>query len=351
MKKFLACAMSVALLGGAMFAFSACDKESELENGSWLPSLEVYTPDGAPALSLVNAIAKDGAKEKNTFDFNIVDANTITSYVAGASPKADIAVLPVNAAAKVLGTATTYQLLGTVTNGNLYFLTTGENPELNLTDGLLETNLIGKKIGVVQLTNVPGLTLQAVLTDRGIDYQIVQNTEASVESNKVNLIPFAPEDVTPAGGCDYYLCPEPAASAKIKGTASSANPFKMAGSLQTLYGGEGGYPQAAVVVKKSVIAERKDDLLTFIGYLNDAKTYLETAEISEILGHLDANREEGLSPSFSEKNLTREVIARCSVGFTSGSLCQSKVEEFLEKLLVVNSESTVMPSEEFYYLG
>lgn len=351
MKKILACALSAALLGGAMFAFSACNTESDLENGSWLPALEVYAPDGAPALALVNAIAKDGGKEKNSFDFNIVDANTITSYVAGANPKADIAVLPVNAAAKVLGTATTYQLLGTVTNGNLYFLTTGENPELNLTDGLLESNLVGKKIGVVQLTNVPGLTLQAVLNDRGIDYQIVQSTEASVESNKVNLIPFAAEDVTPAGGCDYYLCPEPAASAKIKGTASSGNPFKMAGDLQELYGGKDGYPQAAVVVKKSVIAERKADLVTFIGYLNDAKTYLETAEISQILGLLDGKREDGLSPSFSDKNLTPEVIARCSVKFSSGEPCKQKVEAFLEKLIVVNSESTVMPSEEFYYLG
>ena len=130
MKKILACAMSVALLGGAMVAFSACTTESDLKDGTWLPSLEVYAPDGAPALSLVNAIAKDGANEKNTFDFHVVDANTITSYVAGASPKADVAVLPVNAAAKVLGQATTYQLLGTVTNGNLYFLTTGENPRM-----------------------------------------------------------------------------------------------------------------------------------------------------------------------------------------------------------------------------
>ena len=126
--------------------------------------------------------------------------------------------------------------------------------------------------------------------------------------------------------------------------------LSFAGDLQALYG-EGGYPQAAVVVKKSVIAERKDDLLTFIGYLNDAKTYLETAEISEILGHLDANREEGLTPSFSDKNLTREVVARCSVRFSSGELCKTKVEEFLEKLIMVNSESTAIPSEEFYYLG
>ena len=69
------------------------------------------------------------------------------------------------------------------------------------------------------------------------------------------------------------------------------------------------------------------------------------------MGLLDGKRADGLSPSFDEKNLTREVITRCSVGFTSGELCKVKVEEFLEKLIMVNSESTVIPSEEFYFLG
>ena len=172
----------------------------------------VYAPDGAPALSLANAIQ---ASTGNTFEYHIVAANAITAQVTGANPAADFCVLPVNAAAKLLGTGTTYQMLGTVTNGNMYFLGAGE--QATLTKENLATALKGKTIGVVQLANVPGLTLRCVLEDNDIPYEILGNDTEASDSNKVYLkaIQDAATGVTPAGGCDYYLCPEPAASAKV----------------------------------------------------------------------------------------------------------------------------------------
>ena len=170
----------------------------------------VYAPDGAPALAIANAIHEGG-----NFDYHIVAANTITAQVMGESPKADFCVLPVNAAALKLGTGTTYQMLGTVTNGNLYFLGAGEQTVLNAEN--LATALKGKTIGVVQLANVPGLTLRCVLEANNIPYEILGNDTNASDKNKVYLkaIRDAAADVTPAGGCDYYLCPEPAASAKL----------------------------------------------------------------------------------------------------------------------------------------
>ncbi len=343
MKKLVSVMLGAALFGAAVVGMSACGATEDPND------LKVYAPDGAPALALVNAIAQEEAKEEDAFDFEIVDANTIATYVTGNAPKADICVLPANAAAKMLGTGTVYQMLGTVTNGNLYFLTTGDNQALTAEN--LKTALVGKKVGVVQLTNVPGLTLQAVLKDYGVDYTIVQSTEAEVEEGKTNLIAFTPDNVTPAGKCDYYLCPEPAVSAKIKGTASSGNPFKMAGDLQALYGDEDGYPQAVVVAKKSVIESRQKDVETFMGYLKDSKTYLENTEIATILELLDDEREDGLAPSFNAKNLTKEVVARCSVRFTASKDCMDKVKTFLEKLIAVNAESTKIPDDGFFYRG
>ena len=84
-------------------------------------------------------------------------------------------------------------------------------------------------------------------------------TTAEKATDKVNLIAFDPTNVTPAGGCDYYLCPEPAASTKIKGTASAQKHFRMAGDLQALYGGEEGYPQAVLVAKKSILEGDETD--------------------------------------------------------------------------------------------
>ena len=172
----------------------------------------VYAPDGAPALSLANAIQ---ASTGNTFEYHIVAANTITAQVTGATPAADFCVLPVNAAAKLLGSGTVYQMLGTVTNGNMYFL--GAGKQASLTTKNLASALKGKTIGVVQLANVPGLTLRCVLEANNIPYDILGNDTQASDSSKVHLkaINDAATGVTPAGGCDYYLCPEPAASAKV----------------------------------------------------------------------------------------------------------------------------------------
>ena len=172
----------------------------------------VYAPDGAPALALANAIQ---ASTGNTFAYHIVAANTITAQVTGENPAADFCILPVNAAAKLLGGKGTYQMLGTVTNGNMYFLGAGE--QTALTSENLATALKGKTIGVVQLANVPGLTLRCVLEANNIPYEILGNDTQATDSDKVYLkaIQDATTGVTPAGGCDYYLCPEPAASAKV----------------------------------------------------------------------------------------------------------------------------------------
>ena len=341
MKKLFAGILATALLAGAMAGVTACDGNGE--------SLEVYSPDGAPALSLCYAIAEEDKKKDELFDFDIVNAETITTYVTGVEPEADICVLPVNAAAKVLGTGSVYQMLGTVTNGNLYFLTTGENPELTAEN--LKTALVGKKVGVVQLQNVPGLTLQVVLGGYEVPYQTIDSAQAEADATKVNLVAFTPENVTPAGGCDYYLCPEPAASAKIKGTATAQKPFKMAGNLQALYGEEGGYPQAAVVAKKSAIENRLNDIKTFLGYLEQSENFLKNASVDEILRLLAEEREDGLAPSFNANNLTKEVVSRCSVRFTASKTCKDKVVSFLQKLIAVNANSTEEPTDEFFYMG
>ncbi len=309
--------------------------------------LSVYAPDGAPALALAKAIRTEEMRQDDLFDFDIVDSSRITGYVTGERPRADLCILPVNQAAKTLGDGTQYTLMGTVTNGNLYFLSTDG---VSLTRENMKETLAGKKVGVVQLKNVPGLTLQVVLKDLGIDYRIAQSATEETEEGKVSLIPFDPTDITPAGGCDYYLCPEPAASAKIKGTAESPKPFQMAGDLQQLYGG-GGYPQAVLVVKKSVLKKRRADVDELINDLKASEEFLESAEITEILHLLAEEREDGVTPSFNQNNLTHAVISRCGVHFRAAADCKDEINGFLQKLIEVNAESTALPSDGFYDMG
>ena len=350
MKHPVSLALGAIFLGAAAFGMTACNQKNPDTpddpdiTDTPAKTYSVYAPDGAPALALVNAI-EDGS---DAFEYYVVDSSTIQTYVTGAEPAADFCILPVNAASKILGTGTVYQMLGTVTNGNLFFLSAEDNEDL--TQDNLST-LVGKSVGVVQLPNVPGLTLQAVLNKYGIDYQIVGNDGEKAE-DKVNLIAFDPANVTPAGGCDYYLCPEPAASTKIKGTASAAKPFRMAGDLQELYGGEEGYPQAVLVAKKSVLEGDKADkdvVKTMLSYMEESGTYLETVTPETVLSSLEGVRTEGLSASFNANNLTSEVIANCSVRFTTASACKQRVNAFLEELIAVNESAAKAVSDAFFY--
>lgn len=337
MKKMLAC-LTAAVCGAAMLV-SACGTADE--------GYTVYAPDGAPALSLLSAIAEDD----DTFAYRVVDSSTIAAQVTGENPAADFCVLPLNAASLLLGTGETYKMLGTVTHGNLFFLTTGENPVLTAEN--LESALVGKTVGVVQLTNVPGLTLQVVLNDNGIPYQTIESVGAEKDENKVNLVSMGTDatNVTPAYGCDYYLCPEPAATTKVKGTASSANPFALAGDLQELYGGEDGFPQAVLVAKKSVIEKDAKAVKKLISYFEKSETYLKTVEAQTVLDLLEDKRTEGLAPSFNANNLNAQVIANCSVRFTAAADCKEEVNAFLEKLIAVNPSFVKMVSDGFYYAG
>ena len=337
MKKFLATAIALTI-GVAACVFTACAGEND--DGTYT----VYAPDGAPALALANAVNEDDDR----YDFRIVASNAITAQVQGEEPAADFCILPVNVAAKLLGKGETYQMLGTVTNGNMYLLTTGDNPGIT-TDNL--STLVGKTVGVVQLNNVPGLTFQAVLSRNDIDYQIFGN-DVEAASDKVNLQAFADAStVTPASGCDYYLCPEPAATGKINGTASSANPFKLAGSLQTLYDGENGYPQAVLVAKTSVIEEAKSVVDTFITYMEGSADFLASASAADVVALLEDCYTEGMTPSLNANNLNATVIANCSVYFTAAQDCKSRVNAFLAELIDLNAEFTSAVSDSFYYAG
>ncbi len=341
MKKNMKIAAAALLCAASLCAAAGCG-----DDGSRAKKYSVYCPDGAPALSLLNGLSKDDGN----FEYCVIASATVQAQVTGENPAADFCVLPLNLASNLLGTGSVYKMLGTVTNGNLFFLTTGENAVL--TSENLDT-LKGKTVGAVQLTNVPGLTLQATLAQYGIPYQTIASLQADKAADKVNLLQMGTDagNVTPVFGCDYYLCPEPAVTAKIKGTANSAKPFRIAGDLQALYGGEEGYPQAVLVAKKSVIEQNIDIVDTLVSYFKGNAEYLANAQTATILSLLDQARVNGLAPAFTQNNLNESVIANCSVRYTAAKDCKTAVNEFLAKLIAVNPNSAKTVSDEFYYLG
>lgn len=141
--------------------------ESDFENTEHIGPVSVYAPDGAPALGLAKLMAETPVLNGTDMNYGIVDATTIQTYVTGSEPRADICVLPVNLAVKLLGDGEKYKMLGTLTNGNLFLLSAGK-PSVTKEN---ISSLKGKTVGVVNLAQIPGLVFKTVLKDNGLEFK------------------------------------------------------------------------------------------------------------------------------------------------------------------------------------
>lgn len=164
------------------------------------------------------------------------------------------------------------------------------------------------------------------------------------ETEKVSLVAITGVQVGVTDGIDYYVVPEPAASAKVAAIES----LSFAGNLQELYGEDGGYPQAVVVAKNSVAS--------FCGSLmkelEGASDWLlnENTSSESIVQAVNSHLTKGMTPAFNAKNLTKTVIFNCGVGLTYASGAKSYVTQFMQKLNEV-SDGFGMPADGFFHDG
>lgn len=123
----------------------------------------VYMPDGAPALAMAKLI-KDNAQFERKVEYTVVSSANIGPSVV--QEKADVAVLPVTAASKTVGNGEKYVMLGVVTHGNIYVMSSEAISSLG--------DLKGKTIGVIGQGQVPDLTFRYLLNKNDISYEIAK---------------------------------------------------------------------------------------------------------------------------------------------------------------------------------
>lgn len=317
----------VCALTACSFAFVGCGGEKE--------ALQVYMPDGAPALALGLPMYENN--DSDGVEYHVVSAQTIQTYVTGNQPQADVCVLPVNLAAKLLGSGGTYRMAGVVTHGNMYFLAEGDSvyAKENLSD------LVGKTVGVVQLSNVPGLTLKIALDENGVPYNDLSGGGAA-RADTVNLKPVSPSGLI---GADVYLVPSPEADKHVENTA-----LRFVGDLQAVYGN--GYPQAVIVVKNSVLENRAEWVESLLDQIDRNTEWLGAAQKSTIADSVAAHLSEGLTPKFTAESLTDGAIAHSGVWFQYlNAQTVAEVSGFLQKMAEIDPEKAAVPSSGFYWMS
>lgn len=341
MKKFLT-VVSAAVVAASILSFAACGEESikEPPAKTEITEVTVVAPDGAPALALAMQMSEGEADTNISVDYQIVDSTTITAYVTGENPTADLCILPVNAASKLLGDGTVYQMLGSVTHGNLYLLSSKYSEEITVEN---LSSLAGKTVGVVQLSNVPGLVFKSILEDHAIEYNELGN-EGLISETAINLKSIEGTDVGVLSDVDYYVAPEPAASTKV----SKIEALNFVGDLQELYGGEEGYVQAVLVGKTEFIAKNPDYIKSFLDEMVQNEAWLQTAEASVVVEAVSAHLTEGLAPTFTAANLTSSVIANCGIRFEYSVECKEETTAIIGKFIAINSSSASVVSDDFF---
>ena len=340
MKRFLVLLLSLALIFMSALAFGCKKPEGDAK-------LSLYAPDGAPALSVARLLHDDKAVEG--VDVKVVSANVIQTYVTGANPTADFCIMPVNAASKLLGSANNYQMLGVVTHGNLFLMKKQSSADIN-TDNL--DTLKGKKVGVLNMANVPGLTFKAILNDFELDYVDITST-GTVDSNKVNLVALTDGTVTPSADCDYFVVPEPAATTKQNETGGK---LQIAASLQALYGfkngGQTGFPQAVLVAKKTVIQQKPSVVSALINSFVQNASWLtdEGTTTTDIVNAVKSGFvDKEMGQTFNANNLSPAVIQNCAISFKSAAEEKTAVLVYLAKLNTISNNAWGTPVDTFFY--
>lgn len=332
MKKLLTALLCAATAAVSALGFAACGGEQA--------SYTFYMPDGAPALAAAQLMAEKSTIADAEIEYHVVDSTAISTYVTydDESKNADFCILPVNAAAKTLGSGETYQLVGTVTHGNLYILS-ADYTEILTTETL--STLVGKSVGVINLTNVPGLTFKAILDDNSVAYTTIGNDGVESE-DKVNLYQIAEASslggLVKAGTYDYYVVPEPQATLQI-----NSNSLNRVGDLQELYGGTDGYPQAVLVAKKSLIESNADLITAVCEALADNQTWISTADTATIVSAINNYVTDGSVSSLNANNLNSTVIANCAINFVSAVDSRAAILSYLSKI------GFAAPDDAFFY--
>ncbi len=330
MKKTL-CLIAAAAV--AAIGFAGCADEPQPEK------LHVYMPDGAPAIAL-SKFMNDGYAGA---DFTVVPNSAkvkIAQHVAKGD--ADFAILPVNAAATLYNGGTDIVMLSVNTHGNLYVIGDG--------DAIAPDDLVGKRLGVIGQANVPEHALKMLLEKKDIGY--VEPETPTVTEGKVSITYVG--NGTQLGPqlknntIDYGFLAEPAATTLCNNLSKNIV-LDVQEQWREAFGGD--FPQACLVVKKSLTETKKKYVEDFVTALAAADEWAEqnpTAAVDAVKAHM----EDGAASTLT--TLSAETVKRCNIKTVTAAQSKASCETYFTKLVemstALGSPISKVPDAGFYYM-
>lgn len=322
MKKIILCFLLVLCLG-----FVGCSEKTP-ENAP--TEVNIYMPDGTPALALSNILDEGFEYQDTKTTFHIVQAAEIAARVS--QEGCDLAIMPTTAAAQLYKKGIELQLASVNVFGNLYI--TGTNTCTSLED------LKGKRILTTGATTIQ--MVKYVLDANNIPYEeagepIEGKVALSTMNDASEIIPLLKQAVL-QGKELYGVLGEP----QVTKAQSVIKDLKIAVDLQAEYKkitSYEGYPQACLIVKKKFASTYSTYVAKLLEKLEKNDEYLTThvESLPNVFKKYDSN--------LANMTFTADTIERCNLRLEKASLVKASVKEYVKALTKIELDDL------FFYEG
>ena len=288
-------------------------------------TIKVVTPDGLPALSLVNMM--DTKKIDNiqlNYKFEKMSDALIVDML---KREGDIAIVPSNFSAQLYNKKLGYKILGTIGWGSFYVVSRDNINSLE--------ELKGKEVYTFGKGLTPDLIFQSILEKKGINKNSIKINYLSSGNEVASL--YLGKKV------DTIVIPEPMLSKVLSKSPTSTIVANLNDEWKNITNSDLGYPQSTLVIKEEIYETNPKFVKEFINKLTESisKLYKNSGETVENV------KRNSLSIDTSVLN---KVLTRANIFYTPIIDCKEEYNNYFKILELTNKKviGGKLPDEDIF---
>lgn len=288
-------------------------------------TIKVLTPDGLPALSMVNMMS-ESELGGNKLEYKIEKLSDAL-VVDMLKREGDIAIVPSNFSAQLYNKDLRYKIVGTVGWGSFYVVSRENISSLE--------ELKGKEIYTFGKGLTPDIIFQSILDKKGIDRKDI----------KINYLSNGNEVATLYLGkkIDTVVIPEPMLSKVLSKSLSSKVVSNLNDEWKDIITSDLGYPQSTLVVKEEIYNSNPELVNEFVKKLTQSIALIQK-EQTQTIENIKTYKL-GIDTTILDK-----VMTRANLFYTPVIDCQEEYNKYFEILESINKKviGGKVPDEKIY---
>lgn len=288
-------------------------------------TIKVVTPDGLPALSLVNMM---DTKKIDNIQLNYkVEKMSDALIVDMLKREGDIVIVPSNFSAQLYNKKLGYKILGTIGWGSFYVVSRDNINSLE--------ELKGKEVYTFGKGLTPDLIFQSILEKKGINKNSIKINYLSSGNEVASL--YLGKKV------DTIVIPEPMLSKVLSKSPTSTIVANLNDEWKNITNSDLGYPQSTLVIKEEIYETNPKFVKEFINKLTESisKLYKNSGETVENV------KRNSLS---IDTSVLDKVLTRANIFYTPIIDCKEEYNNYFKILELTNKKviGGKLPDEEIF---